>query len=88
MDNTVEIKEFLKLKIQEAAREKGVAVKEVDESFDLFQSGVFDSMGFVSLIGAIENKFSIEMDFSELEPEDFSTLNGLGSVVAKGIGAR
>lgn len=80
-----EIDGFLIEKVQEALKEKGMEVTEVDSNFDLFQSGAFDSMGFVSLITSIESRFGIEMDFSDLEPDQFTKLGGLGMVVAKSL---
>ena len=78
-----EATEFIHEKIRAACAQKGIQVNMHGDDFDLFQSGVFDSLGFVSLVTALEQKFGNELDFSEIDPEQFTTVKGLANVVAK-----
>ncbi len=49
-----------------------------DDEKSFLQSGVLDSLGFVSLVLYLENRCSVQVDRSELQPENF---DGLGRIV-------
>jgi len=53
-----------------------------DAECSLIQDGYIDSLGFLNLIAAIEEKFSIEVDFEDISPEEFTTISGLTRSVA------
>lgn len=53
--------------------------EEADERFNFIASGTIDSLGFLDLIGAVENEFGFEYDFSELDIEEFTTLKSFVS---------
>lgn len=78
----IEPRGFILTRIVEACENKGIQADGIDDGFDLFSTGAFDSLGFVSLVTSIEDQFGIELDFSELDPEAFTTLGGLASVVS------
>lgn len=51
---------------------------EVDKDFDLVKSGLLDSMAFVDLVAALEEKFKVEIDFEQAaENDDFTRLGNL-----------
>jgi len=45
-----------------------------DDERSFLQSGILDSLGFVSLVLFLENNCSIEIDRSSLSPENFDSL--------------
>ena len=49
---------------------------------DLFAAGIVDSLMFVKLLAALEERFSIRVSFQELEIDDFRTLRQIASFVA------
>jgi acyl carrier protein len=49
---------------------------------DLFAAGIVDSLMFVKLLTALEERFSIRVSFEELELDDFRTLRQIASFVA------
>jgi acyl carrier protein len=49
---------------------------------DLFASGLVDSHAFINLCLALEEKTGAIIDLGELDPDQFSTLNGLYAVVS------
>jgi len=51
--------------------------EKVDETTFLFRDGYFDSMGFVSLIAFIEEKFNIKTVDTDLVEENFETVNAI-----------
>ena len=74
---TEEIRTFVIESIKQAALEKGTALERLEDEFDLVQSGLIDSLGFVTLITSIENKFELEIDFLDMELEELTTLGGI-----------
>ncbi len=77
MEKRNEIVLFIKDKIQRKAKQFEIEIaEEVNESFSITGSGLFDSMDFMNLIVEVEEKFGVEVDFSEYEPEVFTTIGG------------
>ncbi len=51
--------------------------KNVSEEENLFTSGILDSLGMAMLIPAIEEKFDIEVDVDDIEPENFISVSAI-----------
>ena len=68
-----QLKAFLTGRIQE----KQAANTPLDPNENLIESGLFDSLDFISLISEIETRFNLDLDFSELDPVEFTTYQGL-----------
>ncbi len=83
--NAGEITAFICTALRERATELGIQVSDIDDEFRFFESGVLDSMGFVSLIARLEDHFSAQIDFTLLPPEAFSTVIGLATTVADAV---
>ncbi|NVO19003.1 MAG: acyl carrier protein [Bacteroidetes bacterium] len=49
----------------------------------IFVQGIFDSMGFISLINFIEERFGIRADDSELLEENFESINAISNFVRR-----
>lgn len=49
-----------------------------DDEKSLMQSGILDSMGFVSLVLFLENSCSVEIDRASLSPDNF---DGIGKII-------
>jgi acyl carrier protein len=52
------------------------------DDFDLRAGGVVDSLGFLELITALEDRFGMEIDFEALPPEELTVLGPLVRHVA------
>jgi acyl carrier protein len=78
MDKKTEVKEFIVAKIEEKSKLLDISFEpgSINDDFSLTGTGVFDSMDFMNLIADVEEKFSIEVDFSNHDPESFTTLKG------------
>lgn len=50
---------------------------EVSADTDLMESGVLDSIGFVELIVFMENQIGCNIDLTDVDPSEFTTVNGL-----------
>ncbi len=60
-----------------------LTVEEIDDNVSLFEEGLgFDSIAIVEFISAIEKHFDIEFDDSELDPENFKSLQVLAEVIS------
>lgn len=53
-----------------------------DDTF-IFRDGYFDSMGFVTLISFLEDKFSIQITEDDLVEENFESINAISSFVLR-----
>jgi acyl carrier protein len=49
----------------------------------IFVQGIFDSMGFISLINFLEEHFSIKADDSELLEENFESINAITNYIQR-----
>lgn len=76
-DLPAQLRAFVVDHLTEAAETLGLDGLEIDGDFHFFDSGVLDSFGFINLMADVEEKFNVELDFSDLDPGDFSTLDGL-----------
>lgn len=72
---TIQLREFI----------SEITFKEMDEITEdtlLFDEGIFDSLGFLSLISFISEKFGIEVDNDELNEENFATIRSVVSFIS------
>lgn len=59
----------------------GLDSTDVVHDVSLFDQGIVDSISFMELIVAIEDEFDLELDFSEMEPSEFDTIENLGNII-------
>ena len=64
----------------------GLAGDEVPDDFDLLAEGVVDSLGLIELVGAIEERFGLRVDFEAIAVEDMTVLGPLCRYIAAGSG--
>jgi acyl carrier protein len=62
-------------------RQLGFEADQVADDFDLHDSGVIDSFGLIELISAIEERFGLEVDFEQLEPEQLTVVGPLARFI-------
>lgn len=77
--NADTIRDFVQNKIREAAKASWQPVPELDDNFNLIESGLFDSLGFVELLAAVEKHFEITID----PAEDLTILGNLVRTAAE-----
>ena len=56
--------------------------KKIDGNTFLFKEGFFDSMGFVSLISFIEEKYQIQINDNDLIEENFESINAIAQFIS------
>lgn len=69
MTTAAEIKAFVVEELDEALRDAGIDPAAVPDDLDLVDAGVIDSLGMIEVITAVEERFGVEIDFEELDPE-------------------
>ena len=74
MVDTLDAKETVKKFIIETSF---VPEEKVEDNTLIFVEGIFDSMGFLSLINFIEDNFKIKAEDSELLEENFESVNAI-----------
>ena len=78
MVETAAIKDQLKNFIAETAF---VAVEKIKDDTLIFVEGIFDSMGFLSLINYIEDHFKIKAQDSELLEANFESVEAIANFI-------
>ena len=82
MYTTTELKEVLRKFITDSTFTPSSQVK--DDTL-IFVQGIFDSMGFISLINFLEEEFSIRAEDSELLEENFESINAISNFIQRKI---
>ena len=61
--------------------------KKIKDDTLIFEEGIFDSLGFLSLIGFLDEEFGIEVSNDELIEENFESINAIAKFInsKKGI---
>jgi len=76
--------EMIKLETSNFVKENTFADKsKLTENTFIFRDGYFDSMGFVTLITFLEDKFSIQIAEEDLVEENFESINAISTFVSK-----
>ena len=80
MENTTEIK----IKIRKFIIETTYAPDDqVNNNTLIFAQGIFDSMGFISLIEYIESTFAIKANDSDLIEDNFESIDAIARFIGR-----
>ena len=60
-----------------------VSADQVNNDTLIFAQGIMDSMGFISIIGFIEDNFSITTDDDDLLEANFESINAISDFVSR-----
>jgi acyl carrier protein len=60
-----------------------VSPEKVQDHTKIFAEGIFDSMGFLSLINFIEESFNFKAADAELLEENFESVNAIASFISR-----
>ncbi len=58
-------------------------IEKIKEDTLIFEEGIFDSLGFLSLISFLDEKFGVEVGNDELSEENFESINAIVAYIAK-----
>lgn len=63
----------------------GTREKVIGDDDQLIESGIIDSLGIMSLLAFVEEKFSIEITGEDLIPENFSSISAITALVERQV---
>jgi acyl carrier protein len=66
-----EIRDFLVEHLMERLQVAGVAPEDVDDGTDLLADGIVDSLGVLELVTVVSDRFGVEDDWQDFDPESF-----------------
>lgn len=79
----------IKEKIREFILETSyVSDEQINDDTLIFAEGIMDSMGFISIIGFIEQEFSIATLDEDLVEENFESINAISEFIFRKITSR
>jgi len=55
----------------------------IKEDTNLFEEGIFDSLGFLSLISYLDEEFGIEVANDELSEDNFESINAVVAFIER-----
>jgi acyl carrier protein len=76
------VRAFVLETLSEPIQRLGLAPEQVPDEFDLLTSGVIDSFGVIELIGEVNERFELDLDFEEMDPEGLTVLGPFSRYVA------
>lgn len=76
-----DVQDFIFGRLTEQLEGSGFTPAELPPAFDLLLEGVIDSLSFVELIVALENRYGLKFDFDELDADDLTRIGPLCSYV-------
>ncbi len=80
MESVNEIKNKIRKFIVETTY---VTEDQVNNDTLIFTQGIFDSMGFISLISFVEEQFAVKALDSELVEENFESINAIANYIER-----
>lgn len=72
-----EVRRFVISELHASFKENGVDVAAVADDFDLMKMGVIDSIGLINLLGSIDDRFGIEVDYEDMDTDDITVIGPL-----------
>jgi acyl carrier protein len=76
MDTIEEIKRFV---VAEFVPD--ITVADLDTDYDLVAGGVIDSLGFLKVLAWLEDRFELDSDAVELDPDRFRSVGAIAALV-------
>jgi D-alanine--poly(phosphoribitol) ligase subunit 2 len=74
-----EIKEAIRSKILELARELGRKARNIQDDEEIPATGLLDSAALMELVMWFENTYDLSVDQAEITMENFGTINAIAS---------
>ena len=75
--NVDEVRREIGLLLAPRLKRLGMVAADVRDDESLLGAGIFDSVSFLELINTLEEKASKPVDFSQMDPEEFTTIHSL-----------
>jgi acyl carrier protein len=86
--NSQEVRDFLVDYYRGKLSDLRHDVKKIPPDFDLLTHGIIDSLGFVDMISAVENRFQVTIDLEGLDAQQVTVLGPLCDYIERVAVAR
>ena len=80
-----DIRDILTEIVEKRLVAQGSEIDISDANASLVDLGVMDSFGFLELVAELEEKTGVFPDFSEADPDEFTSINGLVKIVMENL---
>lgn len=71
------IKDFIVDFISSETTNANLNTNDLKNNVNLIEMKILDSIKFLELLTSIEDEYQLDLDFSELDPSEFTTIDGL-----------
>lgn len=71
------LRDLLLSLLKPAIDQAGITSEQLDDSFNLVESGLLDSIAFLNLITNIEQKLGVELALFDVDPQRLTSVGGL-----------
>jgi acyl carrier protein len=71
--------------VRKNAETNGNGQVELTGQTNLLESGLLDSIGFVELIVFMERQTGCNIDLTDVDPSEFTTVNGLSQIALRNV---
>jgi acyl carrier protein len=78
-----EVRSFLLERLEPRLLEAGIDVATLQDDTDLLADGVIDSLGVVELIAVVSDRYGIEDDWEDYDPDDLLVIGAFCRYVAE-----
>lgn len=66
-------------------KDNQLEVKTIDIDSDLMDTGILDSLGFLTIMGFVNEKWNIFIDMSEMETSQMNTIRKVADLIKKRV---
>jgi acyl carrier protein len=78
-----DVRSFLLERLEPDLRDAGIEPATLSDETDLFAVGVIDSLGIVGLVSVVSDRYGIEDDWEDFDPEDLLVIGPFCRYVAQ-----
>lgn len=78
-----EVRSFVLERLEPRLREAGIDAATVSDDTDVFAAGAIDSLGVVELIALVSDRFGLEDDWEDFDPEELLVIGPFCRYVAE-----
>ena len=83
VSQSAEVRSFMLRRVEQPLSAKGLTPEDTPDDFDLFTEGIIDSFGIIELIGDLEERFRVTIEFDDLDPDAVTVVGALSQHVSE-----
>ncbi len=79
------MQDTIRLFVLELLEKKSRLPNEFDDTSDFIKAGIVDSIGIIKFILELESRFDIEITGTDIESDEFRSVQGLAGLISRKI---